>query len=143
MDNTSPRFIIREIEAVDIDSILELLKVCGLFNPEDDTRESFLKKMRIDKDLMLVAVVSDMVVGFIMGVYDGWAAAIWHLGVRPEFRNRGIADELMKEIKNRLRKRGASRVYGLVRTNNTQMRNLLSRFGLEKGPEVFTVTGQL
>lgn len=143
MDSISVCCVIREMEITDMDCVFELLKVCGLLNPEDDNRESFLKKMRVDKDLMLVAVVGDKVTGFVMGVYDGWAAAIWHLGVAPEFRKHGIAGGLIKEIKDRLKKRGANCVYGLVKISNTRMINLLSEFGLEKRFEVLAVGGRL
>src|SRR3989344_8980821 len=81
---------IREMIGPDIDDVIELLKTCGLYYQEVDTHDNFEKKLRIDKDFMLVVEDRKRVIGFVMASYDGWVAMVWHLGILPSFRRRGL-----------------------------------------------------
>lgn len=125
--------------AEEIPEVIRILKICDLYYPEDDTEENFSRKFSKDKDLMLVATVQGEVVGFIMASYDGWAAMVWHLGVLPGFRERGIAKALMDEICRRLKEKGTQYAYGLVKTDNTLMLERLSAFGFSNQSQVTIV----
>ena len=134
---------IREMLGSDMEDIINLLKVCELYYPEDDTPSKLKNKLQIDRDLMLVAVSEDKIIGFIMANYDRWVASIWHLGVLPEFRSNGIARSLMLEIQRRLKVRGADLVYGFVRLKNNNMRQIVSKWGFTEGAEVAVICKRL
>jgi ribosomal protein S18 acetylase RimI-like enzyme len=54
------------------------------------------------------------IVGTVIGGWDGWRAQIARLATDPSIRRAGIAKALVAEIEERLRKRGAKRIYALV-----------------------------
>ena len=120
---------IREMLEEEIPEVIRILKICDLYYPEDDTQENFSEKYVRDKGLMLVAAVSGEVIGFVMASYDGWAAIIWHLGILPSSRGKGISKALMAEICRRLKEKGAQFAYMLVKTDNELMLQCLPAFG--------------
>lgn len=127
---------IRELRKIEIPEVINLLKVCDLYYPEDDNFENLERKIKRDRKLMLVAEEKGKVIGFVMASCDGWAAIIWHLGVLPEYRNRGIAIKLVSEINRRLISLGMKKMYGLVEKKNKPMHSIIQRMGFEKGPGV-------
>jgi ribosomal protein S18 acetylase RimI-like enzyme len=88
--------------------------------------------------VLLVAEILGQVVGQIflqidsaLAGGDGRAAYLYALRVRPEFRNRGIGTELVREAEAVLRERGFSRVLISVAQNNDAARRLYERLGYE------------
>jgi len=126
---------IREMQEKDISNVLELLKTCNIYYPNVDTKENFSKKLIKDKKLMLVAMQNEKIVGFVMALYDGWIAFVFHLGVLPDLRKKGIGGLLFKEIEERLKDEGAERVNVLVSNDNILSKNFFLNSGFE-------ITGQ-
>ena len=73
-----------------------------------DGPEATLLKLTRDPGLFLVARDGGgLIVGTVMGGWDGRRAYLYHLAVLPEWRQQGIADALMDEIEERFRRLGA------------------------------------
>lgn len=131
--------VLREMNTDDISGVINLLRVCNLYWEVDDTPEHFMAKLTQDKDLMIVAVVENKIVGFVMASFDGWAAIVWHFGILSEFRGSNIYSALANEIKNKLRQRGLKNgemIYCLVMKSNSRMIQLLEHYAFRKLAEV-------
>ncbi|HTI53222.1 MAG TPA: GNAT family N-acetyltransferase [Verrucomicrobiae bacterium] len=63
---------------------------------------------------VLVAVDDDLLVGSIIGGWDGWRGNLYRLAVLPSYRRRGVARALVAAAEERLAARGARRVSALV-----------------------------
>ena len=83
-----------------------------------DSSEEIEKKVRRDPDLFLVAEVDGILVGSVIGGFDGRRGMIYHLAVAAAQRERGIASQLMAEVEARLRAKGCLKSYLLVVTDN-------------------------
>ena len=88
--------------------------------------------------VLLVAEVLGQVVGQIflqvdsaLAGGDGRVAYLYALRVRPEYRNRGIGTELVREAEAILRQRGFSRALISVAKDNDAARRLYERLGFE------------
>lgn len=88
--------------------------------------------------VLLVAEMPGQIVGQIfmqvdsaLAGGDGRAAYLYALRVRPEYRSRGIATELVREAESILRQRGFSRVLISVAKDNDAARQLYERLGYE------------
>mgnify|MGYP005862282847 CR=1 FL=1 len=106
--------------AEDYETVLQLWEQAGpgIHIGRSDTPEEIQKKIARDADLFLVAEIEGKIVGTVLGGFDGRRGLIYHLAVRPEYRQNGIGDILMREVEQRLREKGCHRSYLLVTKDN-------------------------
>ena len=79
-----------------------------------DTPEQVDQVIQDPAASVLVAVDHDLLVGSIIGGWDGWRGNIYRLAVLPSYRRRGVARALVAAAEERLAARGARRVSALV-----------------------------
>ena len=79
-----------------------------------DTPEQVDQVIQDPAASVLVAVDHDLLVGSIIGGWDGWRGNIYRLAVLPSYRRRGVARALVAAAEERLAARGALRVSALV-----------------------------
>jgi ribosomal protein S18 acetylase RimI-like enzyme len=101
------------------------------FGPSD-TLEEISKKVQYGADLFLVAEINQIIVGTIIGGFDGRRGMIYHLAVLPEYRSRGIASSLLEETENRMRARGCLKMYLFMRPDHPQLLDFYNKFGWNK-----------
>jgi len=85
--------------------------------PSDQPAE-IAKKLQCDPDLFLVAEDDGCLVGTVIGGFDGRRGMVYHLAVAPDYRRKGLANQLMDEVETRLRARGCRKAYLLVKQGN-------------------------
>jgi ribosomal protein S18 acetylase RimI-like enzyme len=93
----------------------------GVHVGRSDTPAEIEKKLSRDPDLFLVAECDGQIVGSVIGGFDGRRGLIYHLAVRPEYRNQGVGSRLMDEVESRLRARGCLKSYLLVAEDNHEV----------------------
>ena len=104
----------------DWDSVQRVWARCGpgVQFSRSDAPEEILKKLQRDPDLFVVAEAAGVIVGAVMGGFDGRRGLVYHLAVVPEQRRRGIGVALMNEVEARLRAKGCLKCYLLVTREN-------------------------
>ena len=107
----------------DWDAVRALWARCGpgvQFSRSDEPAE-IQKKLQRDPDLFLVAERDGLVIGAVMGGFDGRRGLIYHLAVAPEARQQGTGAALMGEIETRLKAKGCLKSYLLVTRENADV----------------------
>jgi ribosomal protein S18 acetylase RimI-like enzyme len=94
-----------------------------------DSAAEIEKKLRRDPDLFLVAESGGVLVGSVIGGYDGRRGLIYHLAVAADFRQHGLGSQLMNEVERRLRARGCLKCYLLVTADNPEAMQFYERRG--------------
>jgi ribosomal protein S18 acetylase RimI-like enzyme len=94
-----------------------------------DTRAEIEKKLGRDPDLFLVAESDGLIVGSVIGGYDGRRGLIYHLAVQAGFRQHGLGGRLMDEVESRLHAKGCLKCYLLVTTDNEEAMRYYERRG--------------
>jgi ribosomal protein S18 acetylase RimI-like enzyme len=92
----------------------------GVHVGRSDTPAEIEKKIARDPDLFIVAESDDMIIGSVIGGFDGRRGLIYHLAVATSFRGMGIGSRLMDEVEARLRAKGCLKCYLLVTTDNPE-----------------------
>jgi len=105
---------IRDGGRADIPALLELWRVAGSVPTPSDHSESLAALVEHDPRAILVAESHGTLVGSIIAAWDGWRGSFHRLAVRPGYRRRGLATELVRVGEDRLRDRGAVRLAAIV-----------------------------
>jgi ribosomal protein S18 acetylase RimI-like enzyme len=92
----------------------------GVHVRRSDQPEEIAKKLQRDPDLFLVAEAEGLMVGAVMGGFDGRRGLVYHLAVAAAYRQHGLGAALMQELETRLRAKGCIRCYLLVTKDNEQ-----------------------
>jgi hypothetical protein len=86
--------------------------------PHNDPATAIRNKRRVDPELFFVAEVDGVVVGTVMGGYDGHRGWIYSLAVRVDHQRRGIGAELVRRVERKLSDRGCLKINLQVMSSN-------------------------
>jgi ribosomal protein S18 acetylase RimI-like enzyme len=78
--------------------------------PHNDPATVIRHNLAVQRDLFIVARLDGLLVGTVMGGYDGHRGWVYSLAVCPEVRLRGIGRALMQHIERELADRGCPKV---------------------------------
>lgn len=109
---------IRNYKDDDSNKLEQLLKDTGLYYESLDKKEIFKNKIEENPESIIVAEDDGKLVGIVFVIYDLWNPMIFHLGVHPNYRNKGIASKLMDEAEGRLKAKGVEEVTLFVDEEN-------------------------
>ncbi len=90
----------------------------GIHIRRSDSEEEIKKKLQRDPDLFLVAELGGLIIGTVLGGFDGRRGLVYHLAVDSNYRKMGIGTALMIELERRMKQKGCIRSYLLVTHDN-------------------------
>ncbi len=106
---------IRDFTTADIDAVVDILKANQQYGHADmDGPEAMRKVSECQAAEFLVAEQEGQVVGLIRGSFDGSRAVIYLASVHPHFQRQGIGRQMVREIADRFRTRGAAAISVIV-----------------------------
>ena len=123
--------VIREFAPSDAEQTVALWEACGLTRPWNDPRADIARKLSSQPELFLVATEGSMVVGSVMGGYDGHRGWMYYLATAPAHRGRGLARALVSEVEERLAALGCPKAQLMVRSDNLQATDFYITHGYE------------
>lgn len=86
-------------------------------------------KLAVQRELFLIALHDDKVIGSIMAGYDGHRGWLYAVAVLNAYGRRGIGTALVGEAERRLRERGCDKINLQVRTSNAAVIGFYERLG--------------
>jgi ribosomal protein S18 acetylase RimI-like enzyme len=128
---------IRRGRPEDIGQVLELWARAGASPTLTDTPEVLAQLLESTQSVLLLAEIDGGLAGTVIGGWDGWRGNIYRLAVVPEYRRRGVASALMREVDAALAAMGARRITALVERDHAWavgFWNALERAGYRYDP---------
>lgn len=96
-------------------------------HPETDIR----RKLSVQRELFLVAILGSEIVGTAMAGYDGHRGWVYYVAVSPGHRRQGVGTALMRSVEQRLAGLGCPKLNLQVRASNHQVVSFYERLGYE------------
>ena len=106
--------VIRPCRVEECRSVLSLWERAGAIPSPTDSLGELEQLIAHQPDGLLVAVQDGVIVGSVIGGWDGWRGNVYRLAVAPEARRRGLARRLVDDAERVLKARGARRISALV-----------------------------
>lgn len=96
-------------------------------HPETDIR----RKLSVQRELFLVAIVGSELVGTTMAGYDGHRGWVHYVAVSPKHRRRGIGKALMNSVEEKLAAMGCPKLNLQVRASNDEVVSFYRKLGYD------------
>ena len=87
------------------------------------------RKLAVQRELFLVALRSEELVGAVLAGYDGYRGWVYHLAVRGSVRREGLGTALMRAVERALAQRGCPKLNLQVRASNRGVVEFYRRLG--------------
>lgn len=113
----------------DEEAVLSLWDRAGIGRPWLDLRAEIHEKRKRDRSLFLVAVDGALVVGAVMGAYDGRRGWVYHIAADPSLHRLGIGRALMEDLERRMLRAGVNKINLQVRADNGDVIGFYERLG--------------
>ncbi|MBU0494260.1 MAG: GNAT family acetyltransferase [Chloroflexi bacterium] len=96
-------------------------------HPETDIQ----RKLAVQRELFLVALLGSEIVGTAMAGYDGHRGWVYYAAVSPGHRRQGIGSALMRAVEHRLAAAGCPKLNLQVRATNRAVVAFYERLGYQ------------
>jgi ribosomal protein S18 acetylase RimI-like enzyme len=110
---------IRPYEAQDEAAVVEIWRTCFPDDPPwNEPRDVIRRKMTVQPELLLVALVDGQVVGTVLAGFDGFRGWVNKVATHPSHQRKGIASRLMRAAERALADMGCPKLNLQVRADN-------------------------
>ena len=89
--------------------------------PWNDPKTDIQRKLAVQRDFFLVAILNEELVGTAMAGYDGHRGWVYYLAVHPKYRRQGIGSALMEAVETGLLNMGCPKINLQVRATNREV----------------------
>ncbi len=133
---------IRDAEKEDVDAILLIWKDAELTHKPQgrDTRENLISQLGLPQICVFIANFMNKDVATIMVTHDGRKGWINRLAVMKEYRNKGIAQQLIAHSEKWLASQGLEIYATLIDDPNDPSMNLFTKAGYTKHNDIIYFT---
>ncbi|MDA4124992.1 MAG: GNAT family acetyltransferase [Thaumarchaeota archaeon] len=122
---------VREFRLRDYVEVSDLWEKSSFGTSRGDGLGEIRRKLKRDPELFLVAEEDGRVVGSVLGAWDGRRGWLYHLGVLPEYKRKGVATRLVQEVERRMRRKGVLKVNAVVYNRNRASFAFFKRLGYQ------------
>jgi len=110
---------IRTMTMVDYDAVLDLWRALpGMGLSKSDDPKELERFIARNPETSLVLTWNDIVIGSVLGGFDGRRGYIYHLAVRREYQGLRYGTMLMDELERRFKALGVMRIHLMIYIDN-------------------------
>jgi ribosomal protein S18 acetylase RimI-like enzyme len=121
---------VRPYEAQDEEAVVELWEICFPDDPPwNEPRDVIRRKMTVQPELLLVALIDKRVVGTVLAGFDGFRGWVNKVATHPSHQRKGIATRLMRAAESALVDMGCLKLNLQVRAENESVVEFYQKAG--------------
>lgn len=124
----------RELQDVNLESVVSLWKTCGLTRPWNDPYKDIQFARKSATSTVLVGIFEECVVATVMVGHDGHRGVLYYLAVDPAFQKRGFGKAAVAAAEAWLREREVWKINLMVRGDNEKAGRFYERLGYVVNP---------
>lgn len=109
----------------------------GIDVRQTDTPEALAKFLFRNPTCNFAAYAGTRLIGAVLAGHDGWRGYLYHMAVKPDYRERGIGAQLVNAAVGAIKKEGIAKVHCLVKRNNLIAQQFWEACGFELRDELF------
>jgi ribosomal protein S18 acetylase RimI-like enzyme len=128
--------LVRAFKEADEARVIELWTLAGLVRAWNDPKKDIARKLKVQRELFLVAELEGVIVGCVMAGYDGHRGWVNYLAVDLGQRRRGIGTALMRDAERRLRLVGCPKINLQIRRENSDVQKFYAAIGFSEDASV-------
>lgn len=104
---------------------------------QTDTPAALARFLYRNPTCNLAAYAGTRMVGAVLAGHDGWRGYLYHLAVKPEYRERGIGAQLVNAAVGAIRREGIPKMHCLVKRDNLIAQQFWEACGFELRDELY------
>jgi ribosomal protein S18 acetylase RimI-like enzyme len=109
---------IRPYQNRDEKNVIQLWHKCNLVVPWNDPKLDIERKLKVNPELFLVALIEGKIIATVMGGYEGHRGWINYMAVSPEIRQKGVGRRIVEKVEAKLSKPGCPKINVQIRSSN-------------------------
>lgn len=114
----------------DYDQVIAVWKAAGLhMDPVSDSKAMVAKTLKISPESCFVTVDQGIIVGAVLGAFNGRRVWVYHLGVLPSHQHKGIGTALIRSVENASKAAGSPKVSLAVTYDNIHVAGFYKKLG--------------
>ena len=128
--------VIERCRSDEAQALLDLWTISGVTSSPTDSVDDLHVVIQSPAARVLVAKNHGVIVGCIIGTFDGWRGNIYRLAVVPEHRRHGVARLLVAEVEDWLSTTGPKAINALVEKEHSWATSFWASVGYEADPRM-------
>lgn len=129
--------VLHPLQESDHPKLLKLWAAAGCIAVrQTDTPEALVQFLRRNPSCNFVAYAGTRLVGAVLAGHDGWRGYLYHMAVKPDYRERGIGAQLVSAAVGALKGQGVPKVHCLVKRDNLIAQQFWEACGFERRDEL-------
>jgi N-acetylglutamate synthase len=128
----------RYLKSSDYDAIIRVWQEARLSHRPNgrDSRELMVAELRRNPKFSIGAFAEGILIGTVVGTFDGRKGCVNRLAVAPEYRGRGIAKKLVGLCEKELKIAGSLVLFCLIEDYNDVSISLFQKLGYIRGDDI-------
>jgi ribosomal protein S18 acetylase RimI-like enzyme len=127
----------------DAELILQLWRDSGASMSTTDEVEYLRRVTKNPAAVFLIALVGGVMVGSLLGTFDGWRGNMYRLVVSPSHRRQGVGRELVRQVEHVFAEWGVRRITVLIEVDRPWATEFWSAIGYPRDEHVVRHLGML
>ena len=133
--------VLDSINEADYPKLIKLWQAAGNIDVrQTDTPDVLARFLHRNPSCSYAAYAGTRLIGAILAGHDGWRGHLYHMAVKPDYRERGIGTRLVNAAVSAIKSEDVQKIHCLVKRDNLIAQQFWEACSFEQREELFDYT---